>query len=204
MSSKEHSTQVYLNLPEEQVENGFVPTRIPDNNYHVGISNSNNNMSQETFEFYLPLPNDTVYRVEYTQLHSYDIAKLLNKGVDVSHNPVSHFPYQQNVQIQQVQQYIYQPQQQSQIYGSIPNFQVDMPPPNSQVDMTLPNSQDMASPNFHVNMVPPNSHVDMIPPNSHVDMAPLNPQIYSNNDIYNNMISSENTEFNYTTIYPNP
>ncbi|CAB4433585.1 unnamed protein product [Rhizophagus irregularis] len=68
MSSNDHSAQDYLNLPEAQVGNSSVPTLIPDNNdnninYHVGISNSNNTVTSDTFEFYLPLPNDTIYRI---------------------------------------------------------------------------------------------------------------------------------------------
>lgn len=146
MSSNDCSTQDYLHLPEDQVGNNFVPMRIPNNNdnsinYHVGIYNSNDTVPSNTFEFYLPLPNDTIYRVIYTQLHLFEISTLLNNGVDTSHIPDSHFPYHQNVQnfisqqIQQrvQQQHVYQPQQQSQIYNTIPNSQVDMIPPNSQV-----------------------------------------------------------------------
>ncbi|CAB5378134.1 hypothetical protein RhiirA5_419520 [Rhizophagus irregularis] len=143
--SNDRSAQDYLSLPEDQVGNSFVPTRIPNNNdnsinYHVGISNSNNTVPSNTFEFYLPLPNDTIYRVTYTQLHSFEISTLLNNGVDTSHIPDSHFPYHQNVQsfirqqIHQRVQYIYQPQQPSQTFDTIPNFQLDMMPPNSQVN----------------------------------------------------------------------
>jgi hypothetical protein len=146
--SNDRSAQDYLSLPEDQVGNSFVPIRIPNNNdnsinNHVGISNSNNTVPSNTFEFYLPLPNDTIYRVTYTQLHSFEISTLLNNGVDTSHIPDSHFPYHQNVQsfirqqIHQRVQYIYQPQQPSQTFDTIhtiPNFQLDMMPPNSQVN----------------------------------------------------------------------
>lgn len=147
MSSSDRSAQDYLSLPEDQVENSFVPMRIHNNNenssinFHVEISNSNNTLSPKTFEFYLPLPNDTIYRITYTQLHSFEIATLLNNGVDISHIPDSHFPYHQNVQsfirqqIHQRVQYIHQPQQRSQTFDTIPNFQLDMVPPNSQVNM---------------------------------------------------------------------
>jgi hypothetical protein len=97
----------------------------------VGISNPNNTVPPTTFEFYLPLPNDTIYRVTYTKLHSFEIATLLNNGVDISHIPSSHFSYHQDVQnsirqqIHQRVQHIYQPQQQSQTFDTIPNFQVD-------------------------------------------------------------------------------
>uniref|UniRef100_U9SVX6 Uncharacterized protein n=1 Tax=Rhizophagus irregularis (strain DAOM 181602 / DAOM 197198 / MUCL 43194) TaxID=747089 RepID=U9SVX6_RHIID len=142
--SNDRSAQDYLSLPEDQVGNSFVPIRIPNNNdnsinYHVGIYNSNDTVPSNTFEFYLPLPNDTIYRVIYTQLHLFEISTLLNNGVDTSHIPDSHFPYHQNVQsfirqqIHQRVQYIYQPQQPSQTFDTIPNFQLDMMPPNSQL-----------------------------------------------------------------------
>jgi hypothetical protein len=123
MSSHDHSAQDYLNLPGDQ--DNFVPMQIPNNN------DDNVNYHPTTFVFYLPLPNDTIYRVTYTQLHSFEIATLLNNGD-------SHFPHHQNIQglirqqiYQRVQQ---QPQQQSQTYDIIPNSQVDMIPSNSQVN----------------------------------------------------------------------
>ncbi|CAB4486539.1 hypothetical protein RhiirA5_418106 [Rhizophagus irregularis] len=154
MSSNDCSTQDYLHLPEDQVGNNFVPMRIPNNNdnsinYHVGISNSNDTVPSDTFEFYLPLPNDTIYRVTYTKLRVFEIATLLNNGGDISHIPDSYFPYHQNGQgfihqqthqqvqqhiHQQVHQHIHQLQQQSQTYDTISNPQVDMIPLNSQVN----------------------------------------------------------------------
>jgi hypothetical protein len=148
-----NSAQDYSNLPEDQVGNNFVPMQNPNNNDDNNINYLSNPSYIDTFEFYLPLPNDTVYRVTYTRLHSLEIATLLNKGV-----------HHQNVQrqqiCQQVQQHIHQPQQQSQTYDTIPNSQVDMTPSNSQV--------------------------------------------YSSNNIYNNVIPSneaitEDTGYNYTT-----
>ncbi|CAB4374919.1 unnamed protein product [Rhizophagus irregularis] len=137
MGSNDCSAQDYLHLSEVQVG---VPMYNDDNNinYPVGISNQNSNsVPPKTFEFYLPLPDDTIFRVTYTQLHSLDTAELLNKGVDISHIPNSQFSYHLYVQslirqqfYQRVQQRVYQPQQKSQVYA---NSQVDMIPPNSQV-----------------------------------------------------------------------
>jgi hypothetical protein len=144
MSSNGHLAQDYLNLPEDQTGNNFAPMQIPNgddnNNYHVEISNSDNTALLTTFEFYLPLPNDTVYQVTYTKLRSIDITTLLNNGVDISHIPNSHLPHHQIVQrlinqqiYQRTQQRVYQPQQQSQLYDMIPNSQVDMTTHNSLV-----------------------------------------------------------------------
>ncbi|CAB4433584.1 unnamed protein product [Rhizophagus irregularis] len=124
MGSNNHSAQ-----------NSFVPMYNDDNNINYPNPNSN---SVPEFEFFLPL-GDKIFRVTYTQLRSFDIARRLNSGVDIIPDP--HFPYHQNVQnfiSQQVQQrvqqqHVYQPQQQPQIYNTIPtNSQVDMIPPNSQ------------------------------------------------------------------------
>lgn len=160
MSSNDHSAQDYLNLPEAQVGNSSVPMPIPNNNdnninYHVGISNPNNTVPPKTFEFYLPLSDDTIYQVTYTRLRSLDIARLLNNGVDKSHIPDSHFPLHQNVesiirqQIHQRVQHIYQPQQQSQAYEIIPNSQADMLPLNSPVN----------SNNIYENVIPSNEAI---------------------------------------------
>ncbi|GES73888.1 hypothetical protein GLOIN_2v1482135 [Rhizophagus clarus] len=121
----------------------------------MGISNSNNNVPLKKFEFYLPLSNDAIYRVTYTQLNSFEIAKLLNKGVDTSHIPDPDFLYHINVQSlicqqirQRVQQHFYQPQQQSQtnnsIPNSIPNSQMDTIAPNSQVHVNYTYNEDMS------------------------------------------------------------
>src|SRR5437016_2215514 len=109
MSSNNHSAQDYLNLPEDLAGNSYAPLQIPNNNnnYHVAISDPNNNVSPDTFEFYLPLPNDMIYRVTYTQLHSFEIARLLNNGVDISHIPDSQFSHHQHVQ-QSIRQQIHQ------------------------------------------------------------------------------------------------
>ncbi|GBB99573.1 hypothetical protein RclHR1_03570001 [Rhizophagus clarus] len=143
MDPNNNSTQI----PVDQAGNGSVPLQIPSN---IGISNPPNNV----FEFYLPLPNDTrIYRVTYTELHPFEIARLLNNGVNVSHNHESQFSHHQNVlnngvnisgihdsqfshhqnvqnfirqQIhQQAQQHIYQPQQQPYYFNSNPQLYSD-------------------------------------------------------------------------------
>ncbi|UZO06588.1 uncharacterized protein OCT59_026904 [Rhizophagus irregularis] len=52
-----------------------------------------------TYEFYLPLPNDTrIYHVTYTELNLIEIALLLNNRIDLSHIPNHRLPYHYNVQ----------------------------------------------------------------------------------------------------------
>jgi hypothetical protein len=115
-----NSTQNFSNiqLPLQIVEN---------NNEHnfqdtsdFGMSNTNISTSQTsttaptpqniTFEFYLPLPNDTrIYHVTYTELNSTEIARLLNNRINLSHIPVHHFPHHFNVQTLIRQQIVQQP-----------------------------------------------------------------------------------------------
>jgi hypothetical protein len=131
MSSNNHSAS----NPVDQPVNSSVSMQIPNNN--IGISNSNNNV----FEFYLPLPNDNrIYRVTYTELNSFEIARRLNNDIDISHIPDSQLSHHQNVQHfirhqihQRVQQRVYQPQQQSHYFDTMLNPQVDMMALNSQV-----------------------------------------------------------------------
>ncbi|PKY49752.1 hypothetical protein RhiirA4_465861 [Rhizophagus irregularis] len=86
--------------------------------------------THKTFKFYLPLPNDTrIYCVTYTALNLlFEIAQLLNNGINLSHIPDYQFPHHYNIQFlirQFVESQIYQPngiQQQS--FGFQPNSQV--------------------------------------------------------------------------------
>src|SRR6266498_2937096 len=62
-----------------------------------------------TFEFYLPLPNDTrIYHVTYRELDSLEIGQLLNNSINLSHVPYYQFPHHYNVQ-SLIQQRIVQP-----------------------------------------------------------------------------------------------
>ncbi|GBB83827.1 hypothetical protein RclHR1_01050001 [Rhizophagus clarus] len=139
MNQNDDSAQDYLNSPG-RFGNSYAPAIIPNNNnnnntnYHVKISNPNNTVLPDTYQFYLPLPNDTIYRVTYTKLHSSEIAKLLNNGVDISSIPDSHFFYHQRVQgliCQQIHQRV--EQHSIQTFNTIPNSQIDRTPPNPQV-----------------------------------------------------------------------
>ncbi|PKC67292.1 hypothetical protein RhiirA1_458620 [Rhizophagus irregularis] len=52
-----------------------------------------------TFEFYLPLPNDTrIYHVTYTELNSVGIAQLLNNRINLSHFLNHRLPHHYNIQ----------------------------------------------------------------------------------------------------------
>jgi hypothetical protein len=58
-----------------------------------------NPTAHSTFEFYLPLPNDTrIYYVTYTALHLFEIAQRLNNSISLSHIPVHQFPHHYNIQ----------------------------------------------------------------------------------------------------------
>ncbi|GBC08553.1 hypothetical protein RclHR1_08200005 [Rhizophagus clarus] len=63
---------------------------------------------QQSFEFYLPLPDDVhIYHVRYTELNSMKIARLLNNKVDLSPISDHQLPYHCNIQRlirQQIQQ----------------------------------------------------------------------------------------------------
>ncbi|RGB29423.1 hypothetical protein C1646_795469 [Rhizophagus diaphanus] len=90
-----------------------VPSIIDHNNknfQHASNSNPNSDTSNInninittlqniTYEFYLPLPNDTrIYHVTYTELNLIEIALLLNNRIDLSHIPNNRLPYHYNVQ----------------------------------------------------------------------------------------------------------
>ncbi|RGB35845.1 hypothetical protein C1646_758871 [Rhizophagus diaphanus] len=117
MNSGNHITQDFSNLPTDQTRNNSVTSQITDNNEifqhtsNVGMNQdnlyiNNNNIiistpQNNTFEFYLPLPNDTrIYHVTYTELNSTEIAQFLNNNINSSHilKPVN---YQQNTIQQQ-------------------------------------------------------------------------------------------------------
>ncbi|CAB4482574.1 hypothetical protein RhiirA5_476215 [Rhizophagus irregularis] len=79
----------YSNLSIGQTGNNFI-----NNSNDIAPASQNN-----TFEFYLPLPNDThIYHVIYTELNSTEIARLLNNRIDLSHIPNHRLPYHYNVQ----------------------------------------------------------------------------------------------------------
>ena len=47
-----------------------------------------------TFEFYLPLPNDTrIYHITYTELHPLENARILNNSINLSHIPDHQLPH---------------------------------------------------------------------------------------------------------------
>ncbi|PKK69672.1 hypothetical protein RhiirC2_866607 [Rhizophagus irregularis] len=79
----------YSNLSMGQIRNNFI-------NNSNAIAPAPQNI---TFEFYLPLPNNTrIYHVTYTELNSTEIARLLNNRIDLSHIPNHRLPYHYNVQ----------------------------------------------------------------------------------------------------------
>ncbi|RGB29823.1 hypothetical protein C1646_766134 [Rhizophagus diaphanus] len=85
--------------------------------------------THKTFKFYLPLPNDTrIYCVTYTALNLFEIAQLLNNGINLSHIPEYQFPHHYNIQFlirQFVESQIYQPNGiQQQFFGFQSNSQV--------------------------------------------------------------------------------
>ena|SRR5581483_10876601 len=73
-------------------------TTNPLNNYQMTSSSFLDNQNPPiTYVFYLPLPN-RVYCVAYSELNSFEIAQLLNYGVDASTTPNSQLTHHQNVQ----------------------------------------------------------------------------------------------------------
>src|SRR5436190_19797123 len=108
----------------DQTGNNFVPSQIIDNNNENFQHTSNVGMSNmildtnttapaapqnTTFQFYLPLPNDTrVYHVTYRELDSSEIAQFLNNSINLSHIPYYQFPHHYNLQ-SLIQQRIVQP-----------------------------------------------------------------------------------------------
>ncbi|RIA85437.1 hypothetical protein C1645_781829 [Glomus cerebriforme] len=117
----------------DQTRNSPISSQIVDNNNESQISNNNINMSNTnldtsyintatppsqntsniTYEFYLPLPNDTrIFYVTYTELDSLEVARLLNNRINISsHNSNIHSLIQQLIcQDQQHQQHNVQQQ----------------------------------------------------------------------------------------------
>src|SRR6266540_1146345 len=118
--------QGYFNLSMDQAE----PSQMVNNNQqhsnnepNIQQSSINNvemsmNTSQihetlpaarnATFEFYLPISDDTrIFHVTYTELHPHEIARLLNNSINLSHIPQYRLPYHYNIQSlinQQIQQ----------------------------------------------------------------------------------------------------
>ncbi|GBC03427.1 hypothetical protein RclHR1_05110010 [Rhizophagus clarus] len=92
MNLNNHTTQNDFNLQMDQT----APLQFLGNDdiqhNNVEMSNTTLNISntvpQDTvFEFYLPLPNDTIYHITYqfTKLHTSEIARRLNNGINLSH-----------------------------------------------------------------------------------------------------------------------
>ncbi|CAB4405081.1 unnamed protein product [Rhizophagus irregularis] len=82
--------------------------------------------THKTFEFYLSY-NTRIYRVTNTALNKFEIALLLNNGINLSHIPGHHFPHHYYIQFlirQFVESQIYQPNVQQQSFGFQPNSQV--------------------------------------------------------------------------------
>ncbi|RIA97129.1 hypothetical protein C1645_314545 [Glomus cerebriforme] len=107
-----------------QTGNSSTPSQIADNNNfqqtsNVNMPNTNSTILHDntvappqntTFEFYLPLPNDTrVYYVTYTELDSLEIARRLNNGMN---NGMNISPFHYNIQ-SLIHQLIHQIQQQN-------------------------------------------------------------------------------------------
>ena len=84
----------------------LIPSNINDNIHPV---------PQNTFEFYLYLPNYMyIYRVTYTELHTFEVAQLLNNSINLYYNiqslihqqiqqPVESQIYQDSVQSMNIQ-----------------------------------------------------------------------------------------------------
>src|ERR1041384_2460698 len=90
-----------------------------------------------TFEFYLPVPNDTrIYRVRYTALRLFEVARLLNNCIDLSHisdNQLSHHYDVQSLIQQQIRQNLVE----SQIYQQIGTQQLSFYSDSSIYNTTL-------------------------------------------------------------------
>jgi hypothetical protein len=158
MNSNNHLAQDYSNV---QTGNNFDFSQIPNNNNNnnnLGISNTNNaGFHNDTFVFYLALPNDTrVYYVTYTELQSLETARLLNNGINLSHIPDDQFSHhhkiQTGIQQQVVQRQVHRPQQQSfdtmnigiqptsQVYSDDNTYNVDTIFPDGSISVV--NMQD--------------------------------------------------------------
>ncbi|CAB4445431.1 unnamed protein product [Rhizophagus irregularis] len=164
-----------------------VPSIIDNNNknfQHASNSNPNSDTSNInninttapalqnfTYEFYLPLPNDTrIYHVTYTELNLIEIALLLNNRIDLSHIPNHRLPYHYNVQrlIRQeiIQQSVagYQqntiPRQSFDTMDIQPIFQ-ELPDDNAYDYTCRPYKWDWENPISHPTHIP--SHIPFIP-----------------------------------------
>ncbi|CAB5180817.1 unnamed protein product [Rhizophagus irregularis] len=125
MNTNNQASQDYSDLPMYQTGNNFAPSHFLDNNNNdqqtpinnnVGMSNTNTitpTLQSDTFEFYFPLQNDArICYVTYTELHQFEIARLLNNGINLSRIPDHQFPHHYNIQSliqQQIQQQVQQP-----------------------------------------------------------------------------------------------
>ncbi|CAB4399921.1 unnamed protein product [Rhizophagus irregularis] len=101
-------------IQDHSTGNNFVSSNIDNNENFQHTSNPNMNLNTShinnidmtalasqniTFEFYLPLPNDTrIYHVTYTELNSVGIAQLLNNRINLSHFLNHRLPHHYNIQ----------------------------------------------------------------------------------------------------------
>ncbi|CAB5198466.1 hypothetical protein RhiirA5_419038 [Rhizophagus irregularis] len=114
--------------------------------------------THKTFKFYLPLPNDTrIYCVTYTALNLFEIAQLLNNGINLSHIPDHQFPHHYNIQFlirQFVESQIYQPNGiQQQPFRFQSNSQVSSPDSNPLNNNNNPNI--LINDGTHINIASP-------------------------------------------------
>ncbi|RGB29424.1 hypothetical protein C1646_795471 [Rhizophagus diaphanus] len=150
----------YSNLvPMDQTGNDFV-------NNANSIAPAPQNI---TFEFYIPLPNDRIIHVTYTELNSTEIAQLLNNRIDLSHIPNHRLPYHYNVHrlirqeiIRQYQQNAV-PQQSFDTINAQPIYQAcdvsSILPIQQPVDYQQDTQQEYNNTN-DATSVPPNSSED--------------------------------------------
>ncbi|CAB4493077.1 hypothetical protein RhiirA1_454362 [Rhizophagus irregularis] len=130
-----NSTQNYSNIqtPLQIVENNgelnfqHTSTLGMSTNTNINTSQTSATASAPTFEFYLPIPNDTrIYHVTYTELNTTtEIAQHLNNRINLSHVPYHHFQHHYNVQTSIRQQIVQQsadhPQNMIQLYSNDSN-----------------------------------------------------------------------------------
>jgi hypothetical protein len=114
MNSGNHVTQDYSNSPMDhnsvtsQINNETFQhtsnaeiTNMNQDNLHINNNTIPAPQNNNTFEFYLPLPNDSrIYHVTYTELNSTEIAQFLNNNINSSQIPKP-VNYQQNTIQQQ-------------------------------------------------------------------------------------------------------
>jgi hypothetical protein len=108
------------------------PLQFLDNNNN--LQNNNVEMSNETlnistipapqntvFEFYLPLPNDTIYHITYqfTKLRSLEIARRLNNGINLSHITDYQLPHHHHIHSLIKQQILHPVDYQSQPFDTM-------------------------------------------------------------------------------------